>query len=95
MVDSSRPEARSAAPTEVSWSTWPEAVTLLVTGRTRRPALPIALIVGTLLTLFYQGGALFAGDLDAEILARITFNYCLPYIVSSIGFLLACRVPRR
>lgn len=82
-------------PTEVSWSTWPEAFKLLVTGRTRRPALRIALIVGTLLTLFYQGGALFTGDLDAETFARITFNYCLPYIVSSIGFLLACRVPRR
>lgn len=65
----------------------------MVTGRTRRPALRIALIVGTLLTLFYQGEALFTGDLDAETLARIMFNYCLPYIVSSIGFLLACRVP--
>jgi hypothetical protein len=95
MVDSVGPEARSATPTEVSWSTWPEAFKLLVTGRTRRPALRIALIVGTLLTLFYQGEALFTGDLDAETFARITFNYCLPYVVSSIGFLLACRLPRR
>jgi hypothetical protein len=95
MVDSSRPEARSATPTEVSWSTWPEAFKLLVTGRTRRPALRIAAIVGTLLTLFYQGEILFAGDLDAGAAARIMFNYCLPYIVSSIGFLLACRTPRR
>lgn len=94
MIGSGRPKARSAPPSEVSWSTWPEAVRLVVTGRTRRPALRIALIVGTLLTLFYQGEALFTGDLDVETLARIVFNYCLPYIVSSIGFLLACRVPR-
>jgi hypothetical protein len=93
MVDSSRSQAGSSTPTEVSWSTWREAFLLLVTGRTRRPALRIALIVGTLLTLFYQGGALLTGDLDAETVGRILFNYCLPYVVSSIGFLLACRVP--
>jgi hypothetical protein len=51
--------------------------------------------VGTLLTLFYQGQALFTGDLDAETVGRIVFNYCLPYIVSSIGFLVGCRVPRQ
>lgn len=95
MGDPDRPEARSAAPSEVSWSTWPEAFKLVLTGRTRRPALRIALIVGTVLTLFYQGPALFTGDLDAVDLARIVFNYCLPYIVSSIGFLVACRVPRQ
>lgn len=94
MVDSRRPGARAATPSEVSWSTWPEALKLVLTGRTRRPALRIALIVGTLLTLFYQGEALFTRDLDAETLARIMFNYCLPYIVSSIGFLVACRSPR-
>lgn len=93
MGDSGGPESRSAAPSEVSWSTWPEALRLLLTGRTRRPALRIALVVGTLLTLFYQGTALFTGALDGETVARITFNYCLPYVVSSIGFLLACRVP--
>jgi hypothetical protein len=95
MGDSSRPATRSAPPSGVSWSTWPEALTLLVTGKTWRPALRIALIVGTVLTLFYQGGALFKGDLDAEAATRITFNYCLPYVVSSVGFLLACRVPQR
>lgn len=50
--------------------------------------------MGSVLTLFYQGEALFTGDLDAETFARIVFNYCLPYIVSSIGFLVGCRVPR-
>ena len=67
----------------------------MLTGRTRRPALRIALILGTLLTLFYQAKALLAGDLGAESVAPIVFNYCLPYIVSSIGFLVGCRVPRR
>ena len=94
MGDSSRPATRSD-PGELSWSTWPEALKLLVTGRTRRPALRISLIVGTLLTLFYQGEALLTGELDAETAARVTFNYCLPYVVSSVGFLLACRSPRK
>jgi hypothetical protein len=95
MDDPIRPEPRSAAQSELSWSTWPEAIRLVLTGRTRRPALRIAVIVGTLLTLFYQGEALFTGDLDAETVGRILFNYCLPYIVSSIGFLVGCRVPRQ
>lgn len=72
-----------------------ETFRLVLTGRTRRPALRIALIVGTLLTLFYQGEVLFIGDLDAETVARIVFNSCLPCIVSSIGFLVGCRVPRQ
>ena len=46
-------------------------------------------------TLSYRGGALCSGDVDGETFARIAFNYCLPYVVSSIGFLLACRVPRK
>ena len=95
MGDSLRPSTRGAIPSGVSWSTWPEALRLLVTGKTRRPALRIALVVGTLLTLFYQGGDLFAGDVDAEAAGRMAFNYCLPYVVSSVGFLLACRVPQR
>jgi hypothetical protein len=41
-----------------------------------------------------KGRALFTGALDAATLGGILFNYCLPYIVSSIGFLVACRVPR-
>lgn len=75
----------------LSWSTWPEAARLFVTGRTRRPALVVCLAVGTLLTVVHQGPALVAGDLGGATLARVAFNYALPYLVSSIGVLSACR----
>lgn len=77
--------------TTMSWSTWPEAVRLFVTGRTRRPALVVCLVVGTLLTVVHQGPTLAAGDIGGATLARVAFNYALPYLVSSIGVLSACR----
>lgn len=86
--------AQSSRIEGLAWTTWPEAVRLLATGRTWRAALPIALLVGTVLTLVNLGDVLLAGTVDPVTAARIAANYAIPYVVSSVGCLSACRIRR-
>jgi len=74
---------------DLSWSTWPQACRLVLLGRTARPALKVALVVGTLLTAVNQGGVLLGGGVDWATVARVAANYAIPYVVSSIGLLSA------
>lgn len=61
---------------------WP-----ILCGRTRHVALPIALVVGTILLAVNQGGQLVAGQVDAATVLRAIANYAIPFVVSSVGFL--------
>jgi hypothetical protein len=84
----SRPTGPRAA---AAWSSWPQAVRLLVTGATFRPSFPVALVVGTLLCAVNQGADLAGGGLDVATLVRVAANYAIPYVVASIGYLSAHR----
>lgn len=75
----------------LSWSTWPQACWLIARGHTRRPALRVALVVGTLLSLVNQSGVILHETFSAKVVAQIAANYAIPYVVSSIGFLNAHR----
>lgn len=61
---------------------WP-----ILGGRTRHVALPVAVVVGTILLAVNQGSQLFAGDVDLVMVLRGLANYAIPYVVSSIGCL--------
>ncbi len=63
---------------ELAWSSWPRAAWLIVTGATFRTSLPVALVVGTLLSVVNQGSELAAGDIDGAALARMAANYAIP-----------------
>lgn len=89
-----RSMAETSRAAALAWSTWPQAAWLLLTGRTWRAALPIALLVGTLLSLINHGDVLLAGLPDRVTLIRVLANYAIPYVVSSVGCLSACRVRR-
>jgi len=80
---SSRPEWRSPA----------EAVRLVLTGHTLRPAGPVALVVGTLLSGVNEGSVVINGEVSEVTLIRIAVNYAVPFVVASTGYLLACRTP--
>lgn len=82
---------QSADGDRLAWSTWPQACWLIACGRTRRPALRVALVVGTLLSLINQSDAIVHGSFSAELVLRIAANFAIPYVVSSIGFLNAYR----
>jgi hypothetical protein len=51
---------------------------------------PIALFVGTLLSLVNQGAVIASGDATAVTWLRVLFNYLVPFCVSSAGFF-SCR----
>lgn len=78
----------------LAWTSWAGALRLIIIGRTRRPALRVALIVGTMLSAVNQGSVLIAGHASAVTWLRIVANYGIPYVVSSIGLLSAYRTRR-
>lgn len=76
------------------WRTNREAIGLIARGVTLRTGTRVALVVGTLLTAVNQGGVLLAGDATAVTWARVGFNYAVPFIVSSVGYLAPFRTGR-
>lgn len=75
----------------LAWGSWHEAAWLIMTGGTRRPALRVALVVGTLLSAVNQTGVVLHAECSAASALRIAANYAIPYVVSSVGFLSAHR----
>ena len=71
-----------------------QGVLAIISGRTARTALPTAVVVGTLLSVANEGGAVISGHLGTATIARIGVNYLTPYVVASIGYLGAMRRER-
>ncbi len=80
--------ARSIMPT---WSSPRQACALVLTGATARTCLPVAAVVGTVLTVVNQGTVLLAGHHGPATVARVAANYAIPCCVSSYGALSAVR----
>ncbi len=74
------------------WVTRTEAATLFFRGRSVRVAVPVALVVGTVLSLVNQGSVVAGGQADHWTAARIVANYVTPFLVASFGFLAGRRV---
>jgi hypothetical protein len=74
------------------WSELPQACQLFLRGVTARAAAPVALVVGTLLSFANQAAVVFSGAATASTWVQVTFNYIVPFMVSSVGFLAARRV---
>ena len=56
-----------------------------------RTCAPIALVVGTALSIVNQGDVLVMGTGTDLVVVKIAFNYLVPYLTSSAGALLAVR----
>ena len=56
-----------------------------------RRTITVALIVGTLLTLINQGDRIASGDIDAAMGLKVLANFLIPWCVSSVGYVSACR----
>lgn len=56
-----------------------------------RAAGPVALVVGTILSAVNQGSTIIEGAATGVTWVRVGVNYCVPFVVASIGFLSACR----
>jgi len=55
----------------------------------------IALIVGTVLTGINQGDVLFTGHVTAALLWKIPLTYAVPFVVATLGAMMAAKVPHR
>ncbi len=64
---------------------------LLLSGATARTCLPIALVVGTVLSLVNQGDVVAQGRAGLTVGLKVLANYAIPFLTSSIGALLAVR----
>jgi hypothetical protein len=52
---------------------------------------PIALLVGTILSLVNQGSVIAGGDATAATWVRVLVNYLVPFCVSSAGYFIGQR----
>ena len=73
------------------WATRTEAAKLFLRGHSARVAGPVALVVGTILSLANQGSIVVSGNANAWTVARIVINFLTPFVVASVGFFAGCR----
>ncbi len=75
------------------WSRPREALGLLLSGATARTCLPVALVVGTVLSLVNQADVVLQGMGGTGVVLKVMANYTIPFLTSSTGALLAVRQP--
>ena len=73
------------------WTRPREAVAQLVRGATVRTCCPVALVVGTVLSVVNQGDIVLAGMADERVGVKVAANLLIPFLTSSTGALLAVR----
>jgi hypothetical protein len=74
-----------------AWSTYRQALVLCLQRSTLRRTIPVALIVGAMLTGINLGGEFLNGDATPAMWVRAGLNFIVPFVVSTIGFLSATR----
>ena len=87
--------AKSSRYDGLAWESYFQVVSLIYRGRTCPTAAKIAFVVGTILTLVNQGSAFLAGEVSWAMLAHVTVNYLVPFIVSSLAYLAPFRSTHR
>ena len=80
-------------PASLTWSTRRECVVLFLRGVTLRTAGRVALVVGSILSAVNQRSTIADGTATWLTWVRVGVNYCVPFVVASIGFLSARRAP--
>ena len=75
------------------WSRPGEAVRLFARGVTVRPSAPVAAVVGCVLSAINEGARVADGSAGWLTWLQIAFNFVVPFLVASYGFLTAARVP--
>lgn len=73
------------------WTRPSDAVTQLLRGATVRTCSPVAVVVGTVLSVVNQGDVVLAGMADERVGGKVAANLLIPFLTSSTGALLAVR----
>jgi len=83
----------ASAPRSPPWSRPSEAVRLLARGITLRACLPVAAVVGCVLSAINEGARIVSGHAGWTTWVQVGLNFVVPFLVSSYGYLTAARVP--
>ena len=92
MTSQARPAA-SAARHPPPWSRPGEAARLFARGVTLRPCLPVAAVVGCVLSAINEGARIATGHTEWTTWVQVGLNFVVPFLVSSYGYLAAARAP--
>lgn len=77
------------------WTTfWLRWARPILSGSTARVALPVAVVVGSILLAVNQGSQLLSGEIGLVLVVRALANYAIPYVVASVGYLKAPSGPQ-
>ena len=76
-----------------TWTRPAQALGIFLRGHTLRTAIPVAAIVGTVISAVNQGVVIADGSAGPAVWVWVVVNYLVPFVVSSIGYLSARRVP--
>jgi hypothetical protein len=81
---------------EPRWSTWREALSVVVSPQHLKRTVSIALIVGSTFFAMNQLSPIIAGRADALVWLKVAMTYLTPLFVSNFGVLSATRhrIPR-
>ena len=66
-----------------------EMIALFARGTTLRPCLPVAVVVGCVLSAINEGARIASGHVGWPIWVPVGLNFVVPFLVSSYGYLTA------
>lgn len=76
---------------KLEWGTWSEAFKLFFQGVTLSTCIPVALVVGVILSTINQSDVILGGSAGTLTWVKVGMNFVVPFCVSSYGFLNARR----
>ncbi|MGB3209505.1 MAG: nitrate/nitrite transporter NrtS [Desulforhopalus sp.] len=76
---------------KTNWHTLPEACRLFLHGATLHSCIPVAFVVGLILSTINQSDVIISGAGTIGTWIKIGLNFVVPFCVSSYGFLNGCR----
>ena len=68
---------------------WNEMIALFARGATLRPCLPVAAVVGCVLSAINEGARIANGHTGWPTWVQVGLNFVVPFLVSSYGYLTA------
>lgn len=80
--------------TTPTWSSWAEAVGVVMHPAHLRKTLTVAAVVGTVLLAINQLDVILSGEATARVWVKAAATYVVPFAVSNYGLLVASRRPR-
>jgi hypothetical protein len=89
--DSGHTRDSAASTTPPKWSTWREAIRVVLYPAYLRKTVAIAIVVGTLLFAINQLDVVVGGDATPLVWLKSTVTYLVPFGVSNAGVLVASR----